>query len=75
MSEMIERLVYVFDDEIDPIVTKSQCREMAIAALTAMRDPTEAMLRAWDAANIQGPQSDKWKIVVWQAMIDAALAD
>ena len=78
MSEMRERLASILfhhDDGEATGITIGEARELAGQLLTAMRDPTAAMLQAWDVHNIQGPQTNKWKLIVWRAMIDAALTD
>lgn len=45
-------------------------RDLAISAITALREPNEAMLRAGN-----GFDHDQIAREVWQAMIDAVLAD
>jgi len=57
------------------VLSSLDSRDLARAAIAALREPTAAMLQAWDVANIQGPQDDKWKQIVWRAMIDAALTE
>ena len=47
-------------------------RGMAIAAIAAMREPTEAMFHAWDNEWILHPSETAWKRA-YTAMIDAAL--
>jgi hypothetical protein len=52
---------------------EARCKDAALAALKAMREPTEAMLEAsnreWD-----GRMSAR-SAGVWQAMVDAALTE
>ena len=46
-------------------------REVVRAAITAMRNPTEAMADAGELNHVDGSRIDA--ISVWQSMIDAAL--
>lgn len=80
MSEMIEQaaraiaeeLGLVFDDleesSFGDDLTKDDMIRSARAAISAMREPTEAMLKAADGHWFEGHPRD-----CWQAMIDAAL--
>lgn len=95
MSEMVERVTRAICAELfkmpdiywgdDPILVAvdsewPQYRDAAIAALAAMREPTEAMKIAADAAMDDSyywdyevrEQSDSGR-VIYQAMIDEAL--
>ncbi len=53
-------------------------RAMALAAIAAMREPSEAMLdaaRDWSGAKYGKPIGDDAAIGCWQAMIDEALKE
>ena len=74
MSEMVERVAKAIERvnaETTGLMFRDLVKEMAIAAIKAMREPTEAMIEAsnreWD-----GRMSHR-SSGAWQAMIDAAL--
>ena len=83
MSEMVERVakaLYIaeigpaigpFDWDIDEAgeVAARNYRKMARAAIEAMREPTEAMVRAGGDVT----ESDAIAIATWHAMIDEAI--
>lgn len=58
----------IIDGEWAGEATKRLWMRRAEAAITAMREPTEAMLKAGHYAAVEGDPSG-----VWQAMIDEAL--
>lgn len=65
MTEMVERVARAIAKEIGSSFVHYDHREMARAAIAAMREPTDHMLMA------SGPhRTQKAK---WQAMIDEAL--
>jgi hypothetical protein len=51
-------------------IIRNACRRNARAAIAAMRDPSEAMIREGFCT---GPDDDA--VVVWRTMIDAALKE
>jgi hypothetical protein len=83
VSEMVDRVATILAEagmcevtdgggSIAACVGPCQCRTMARAAIEAMRESTEAMEKAaMDAALDNGG----WDIEVYQARIDAALAE
>lgn len=81
MSEMVKRVARAIrvarQSDPDTPPQEPQAGELewwipeARAAIEAMREPTEAMQRAWE-----GPESWGWgPLKVYRAMIDAALRD
>lgn len=67
MSEMIDRLTEVIFDGGDS--TKSASREIAIAVLKALREPTAGMLSAMEPwSRVSGHHE-----LVWKSGIDEAL--
>lgn len=91
MSEMVERVARAMavkdkgDDHWDVMsedgdgygyVGKNEYREMARAAILAMREPTEGMVQRAQESYHGGMEwglSDVEMAAVWQAMIDEAL--
>lgn len=88
MSEMVERVQRAIGKALGPGMAK---REVAIAAIEAMREPTEAMIQAgrreipaeidqWiEGGRVHARMKPMHECVSpagpWQAMIDAALSD
>lgn len=70
---MIERVTRA----ISPWYDRDDARDVAVAAIKAIRDPTMVMLDAgWaDAGMWVGDEDLASPYRVWQAMIDAALAE
>ena len=78
MNELVERVEEAIvelhyksrlDDGVEPT-----CREIARAAIAAMREPTEAMRDAGYMSAIQYCDADANDAgLIWQAMIDEAL--
>lgn len=90
MGEIIERVATAIadrtilvskitaDDGYQRIhVLKSDAEAVALAALAAMREPTEAMLKAvpvpWGGQGVHVPEPTSAE--VWRAMIDAAISE
>jgi hypothetical protein len=74
MSEMVERVADALKRKIGPSIDPRVCEMAAKIAIEAMREPTEAMLRA------AKDRDDPFDIPAfadehWQAMIHAALND
>jgi hypothetical protein len=69
MSEMIERVAQAICGDDNPANILTIHRSRALAAIEAMREPTQAMSDA--AAEKPGQMS---YTDVWQAMIDAAVS-
>jgi hypothetical protein len=79
---MVERVAFAIresygcEDGMDGfracVIDYCSCRHVARLAIVAMRDPTEAMIRACD-----WPNTDRNSCLddVWRCMIDAALTD
>lgn len=61
------------EDDPDFLLVKLSYMRMARAAIEAMREPTEAMLKAGDLPGWDDSVSIGLSGEVWQAMIDAAL--
>lgn len=86
MDEMIERVARAMLRKNAYFAgrhSNDEVRELARAAILAMREPTEAMMRAGEDAisrEIYANESDEaelsfnGEVTAWQAMIDAALA-
>lgn len=77
MSEMVNRIERVPADYFAPnSISKNEIREAARAVIEAMREPTEAMIRAGQACDdsttgfVQGADGETH----WRAMIAAALS-
>lgn len=77
MNEMVERVAAAIDCPATASCTPGQrlhsekcpkCLDMARNAIAAMREPTEAMVKAADGKGI-----DEDPTVYWTVMIDAAL--
>lgn len=69
MNEMIERVAKAIH-----IQRNSTPQQQAIAAIKAMREPTEAMGEA--PYRVEGYyQTEELQLAGWQAMIDEALSD
>ena len=72
MSEMVGRVAVVIAEAIDAATAQGDfAKDIARAAIAAMREPTEAMIRACDWPNTDRNSSLE---DVWRVMIDAALA-
>ncbi len=81
---MIDRVVFALQDvaqKTDGMLVGTNLRPFALAAVTAMREPTETMADAPDVFRY-GAVSGHFDVltpkeyaVIWRAMIDAALAD
>lgn len=78
MSEMVERVAAAIKSEFRPpdgipsmTLSDDACTRFARAAVAALRDPTESMLRA----GAKGCGEDREEVAggAWEAMIDAAL--
>lgn len=73
----IERMVRAMREE-DPLplsmFTDQDLRELAVASLRAIREPSEAQIRAVDAAlHEHWPNARKMAVAMHYALIDAAL--
>lgn len=71
MSEMVERVAAAIRDHRsdEPHADRKRaCRELARAAIAAMREPTEVMY-------IYAYVNDSTAMATWTEMIDAALMD
>lgn len=76
MNEMIERAAKALYDPWDhQLCSMERCRKLAREVMTAMREPTAAMIAAGLATPDGPPERDfiTPEDVVWRAMIDAAL--
>ena len=76
MSEFFERIVYAMleaESDLDPM----SARTVLIAALKAMREPTESMIsRGSDESRLGGTLiGDGRLVMIWQAMIDQAIKE
>ena len=68
MSEMIERVAKAIDktsQERGHRIPATAMRHLAVAAIEAMREPTDAMINA--------PSGEEYYETIWKEMIDAAL--
>lgn len=82
MPDMIERVAVAMYDVtahpgtwlIAPSVIRGYWRERARAAVAAMRDPTDLMVREGDVEVCSNDVPDCLAGAVWRAMIDAALS-
>lgn len=82
MSEMVERVARAISPKTwDDPVCGGLAKEAARAAIEAMREPTEAMMKAGEACDemwdefTATPKHAASCEVHWQAMITAALSD
>lgn len=82
MSEMVNRVGGAILAEAraqDMMFNARDAEPLALAAIKAMRGPTPEMGRAgysaWDAFGEDAVMGPKELIAVWEAMIDAALAE
>lgn len=83
MSEIIERVARAIDPLAwtEPLQQSTEfrrhrSRELAVAALLAAREPTEAQIIAVDrACHEHWPNARKMAVAMQAAMIDAALSD
>jgi len=79
MSAMVDRVaraIGVREAEImlgAPPGVCADTRELARAAIAAMREPTDAMVDAAVEFTSDAPTGRRQSVRVWQAMIDAAL--
>jgi hypothetical protein len=83
MDSMIERVARAIEGEIDKVelvsaspevIRQIRARRIALAAIAAMRDPTDLVAEAvW--AETGDPCWKENAIEAWQAGIDAALQD
>jgi len=73
--DMIERVTKAIFDEMDLMdgLDMPSAQRYARAAIEAMREPTEAMLKASDSIMGGGFQNSHSDAETWDAMIDAAL--
>lgn len=72
MSEMIERVVEAIR-ECDYALTGGEARTYAIAAIKAMREPTDEMFEVGEQAMYDA--APDWKVnASWRAMVEAALS-
>jgi hypothetical protein len=69
MSEMIERVAQAIDLSHWAVSNPPTSRELARAAIEAMREPTEAMQREMDDGGMGRLSQESF----WNRMIDAAL--
>jgi len=78
MSEMVERVARAIANNLGPLgdlryyMSDEEAMSAARAAIEAMREPTDAM---WDAGPVINDPNDYGPQDVWDAMINAALAD
>ena len=78
MSEMVDRICDLLMEH--GCGNSEQCEKTARAAITAMREPTEAMVTkvAKGMRNVRYLQDETRETIAidaWKAMIDAALSD
>lgn len=75
MTEMVDRVARAIHAELEKtwcVMLTGHGEELGRAAIAAMREPTEAMMRAGDAAAESACSGDEG-LEAWDAMIDAAL--
>ena len=74
MSDMIERVARAV--EIAAKVNGRNWDKIALAAIEAMREPTEAMINGLRIAQECGDSTAAlWAPLVWRSMIDTALGE
>lgn len=75
MNEMLKRIMEAIYDAYDhhSIYPEDNRREIAIAVLTAMREPTKEMANAPEVDCGEYAVSSALCEIIWEAMIDKAL--
>ena len=74
MSEMIERVARrIAEHETGSVLNWRTFEGTAIAAIEAMREPTEAMIEAGFRAPERGMNMGQHAAATWDAMISASL--